>query len=53
MRRVVPLGRMKFNVHCMRVILEVQNKIDFFSHSKGNHTNLFRLLPQKFLKILD
>lgn len=50
MRRVVPLGRMKFNIHSVEVILDIQNKIDSFFHLKSNHIELFKLLPQESLK---
>lgn len=30
MRKIVPLGRMKFSFHCVGVILEVQKKTDSF-----------------------
>lgn len=32
MRKIVPLGRMKFSFHCVGVILEVQKKTDSFFH---------------------
>ena len=31
-RKIVPLGRMKFSYHCVGVILEVQKKTDSFFH---------------------